>query len=228
MEVCGNKWVGFGGLGEEPLEGVAGDGGVGGEVWLEGEFGEDGDELINSTGAGEDAGMAVDEMVADACECFVESRDIEGLAFFFQVIGPQGVECIQVVHGEGREPGIVDVNVGDDEAACGRALVENARVVDRLCHALYINEVAIVSCFPNATGVSAARHVAGDEDVVRGAVGGVGLVVCAVEEEPWGYAGVDEAATVFGGGAGAFIVGAADVDCVLEGAVFYGELGDEA
>jgi hypothetical protein len=43
-----------------------------------------------------------------------------------------------------------------------------------------------------------------------------------------GDAGVDEAAAFGGGSAGAFVVGAADVNGVLESAMFDGELGDEA
>ena len=87
-----------------------------------------------------------------------------------------------------------------------------------------VEEVAVIGGFPDAAGVSAPSHVAGDPDVVWGAVEGVCWVV-AVALEPGGDAGEDESATFGGWFAGAFVVCSADVNGVLEDAVFDGQLG---
>ena len=53
--------------------------------------------------------MAVDEVVADAGEVLIEGVLVEGFAFFVEVLGPESVEGVHVVHGEGGEAGVVDV-----------------------------------------------------------------------------------------------------------------------
>ncbi len=63
---------------------------------------------VDGAEAGEDAGMAVGEVVADASEIFVEVEFIERFAVFVEVVGPECVEGVHVVHGEGCNAGVVD------------------------------------------------------------------------------------------------------------------------
>ena len=67
-------------------EGVGGDRGVGGILRFEGAVSENRYELVDGTGAGEGAGMAVEgEVVADAGEGFVEVERVQWFVFFMQV-----------------------------------------------------------------------------------------------------------------------------------------------
>ena len=92
MEVFEDERIVDIGGGEEALEGIAGDGGVEREIGGEGEVGEDREELIDGSGAGEDTGVAVSEMVTDTSESFVEIVFSERFAFFLEVVGPEGVK----------------------------------------------------------------------------------------------------------------------------------------
>ena len=115
------------------------------------------------------------------------------------------------------------MNMGDDEAAVGASLVEDAGVVDALGHALLVDKVFVVLGLPDDAGVSAASHVSCNPDHVGGAM----FVVCrkvAVLAQPGWNAGKDEAAAISEGWPLAFIVGATYVDGVLEGTVFHGDL----
>ena len=105
--------------------------------------------------------------------------------------------------------------------------VEDTGVVDRLGHFLNVNEVSVVGSFPDATGVRAASHVAGDPYVVGFTVRVVGGVV-AIVRKPGRDTSVYAAAAFFNGRTDTFVVGAADVDGVLEGSSLDGELCDEA
>ena len=135
VEVCGYEEVGWAGQSEESLQGVTGDGGVGGVFQLEGALREDGHELVNGAGASEGAGVAIGEVMADASEGFIEIVFVEGFTFFVEVGGPEGVEIVHVFHGTGCYAGVVDVDMSNDESVWG-LLVEDAGVVDALCHAL--------------------------------------------------------------------------------------------
>ena len=193
-------------------------------------FVKDGRELVDGSGAREGACVSVGgEAVSDAGEGLVKIVGIKRGVLFVQVGCPKGVECFHVFHVDGSDAGVVDVNMGNDEAAVTSRsrFEEDAGVVDALRHTLLLDEVLIVLSLPDATGIGATGHVPGDPDHVGEAVFVMGRERSIVVQPRWD-AGVDKAPAVSKGWSRALIVGTADVNSMLEGAEFDGDLGYES
>ena len=51
-------------------------------------FGKEGRQLVDGSGAGEDASVRVNEMVTNAGECLVKCVHVEGFALLVEISGP--------------------------------------------------------------------------------------------------------------------------------------------